>query len=110
MNPTIPLPQLDHIFSALAHEKRRAMLHDLSFRPATVAQLARDHGLSLPLVHKHIRALEEARLIIRRKSGRTNFVALSTKTFRAAQNWMLQYRTEWGNDEETLDNYIAGLK
>jgi DNA-binding transcriptional ArsR family regulator len=100
---------LDLVFSALANPRRRAMIHELSFRPATVGQLARDHKLSLPAIHKHIRVLEEAGLIVRKKTGRTNFVALGKKTLRDTQGWIMQYRTEWGNDEETLDNYIAGL-
>lgn len=102
--------ELDQVFSALAHPKRRGIMHDLSFRPATVAQLARDHDLSLPAIHKHIRVLEDAKLIIRKKVGRTNFLALQKKTLRQTQDWIMQYRTEWGNDEETLENYIAGLQ
>lgn len=108
MNST-PLP-LDDIFAALAHAKRRAILHDLSFRPATVKQLATVHDLSLPAIHKHLRTLEEAGLIVRQKSGRTNFVALHKTTLRSVQAWINQYRTEWGNDKETLENYIAGLQ
>jgi DNA-binding transcriptional ArsR family regulator len=65
--------QLDSVFGALANPKRRGIVHVLSLGPATVAQLAGDHDLSLPAIHKHIRALEEADLIVRRKVGRTNF-------------------------------------
>jgi DNA-binding transcriptional ArsR family regulator len=102
--------QLDQVFSALAHPKRRAIMHDLAFRPATIAQLARDHDLSLPAIHKHIRAMEVAGLILRKKVGRTNFVALSTQILRETQGWIMQYHAEWGNDQETLENYIAGLQ
>lgn len=102
--------QIDSVFKALAHSKRRGMLNELSFRPATVKQLADSHRLSLPAIHKHIRLLEEAGLIERRKSGRTNFVALNAKTLGKAQGWINQFHTEWGSGKETLDNYIAGLK
>jgi len=101
---------LDAVFNALGNAKRRAMLNTLSYRPATVGQLAKEHSLSLPAIHRHIRALEEARLIQRRKVGRTNFVAFSRDNFAAAQTWMAQYHTEWGSDSETLDNYIKQLK
>jgi DNA-binding transcriptional ArsR family regulator len=102
--------QLDAAFAALAHHKRRGILHDLSFRPATVSGLAADHDLSLPAIYKHLKVLEEAGLIVRRKAGRTNFVALRKKQLRFVQDWIMQYHTEWGNDEETLDNYIKLLK
>jgi len=99
-------PQLDRVFDALANAKRRGIFNTLSFRPATVTQLATEHNLSLASIHRHIRTLEEAGLIQRKKVGRTNFVALKRTTLRAAQAWLMQYRTDWGTDEETLENYI----
>lgn len=101
---------LDTIFQALGHGKRRGMLNTLAYRPATVTQLAVEYKLSLPAIHKHIRVLEDAKLIQRRKVGRTNFVALNRTALQAAQDWLGQFHTEWGNDKESLDNYIAGLK
>lgn len=106
---TVLEPSLDTIFSALSHKKRRGIVHELSLHPATVKQLADAHQLSLPAIHKHIRLLEEAQLIRRKKAGRTNFVALNKKSLGTAQDWMMQYQTGWGNDQETLENYIAGL-
>jgi DNA-binding transcriptional ArsR family regulator len=102
--------ELDHLFEAMSHAKRRGMLDTLAFRPATVAQLAKESDLSLPAMHKHIRTLEKAHLIHRRKVGRTNFVALNKKSLHDLQEWINRFHTEWGNDEETLENYIASLK
>jgi DNA-binding transcriptional ArsR family regulator len=110
MNTLNDSPQLDLALDALANHKRRAIIHDLSLQPATVGKLARDHGLSLPAIHKHIRTLEAACLIIRKKSGRTNFVALNNVTLGLVQSWIAQYHTQWGNAEATLDNYIARMQ
>ena len=104
------LISLDLAFTALSHMKRRGILHTLSFRPATVAQLAAEYELSLPSIHKHIRVLERSGLIIRKKVGRVNFVALNKKSLGSVQDWLMQFQTEWGNDNETLENYIASLK
>jgi hypothetical protein len=94
---SLPLTeQLDASYAALANAKRRGMIVTLSFRPATVGQLAEEHGLSLPA----------AGLIQRKKVGRTNFVAISRRSLQMAQNWLLQFRTDWGSDRETLENYI----
>ena len=101
---------LDNVFDALANDKRRGIVHTLSFRPATVSQLANEHDLSLAAIHKHIRSLETAKLIQRRKVGRVNFVALDSKGLSVLQSWAMQYRTEWGNNKETLENYIASLE
>jgi DNA-binding transcriptional ArsR family regulator len=106
----IDSPQLDNVFNALGHAKRRGIVNTLAFRPATVSQLAEEYNLSLPAIHKHIRSLEAAKLIQRKKVGRTNFVALNVKSLKLAQDWIMQYQTGWGNDKETLDNYISSLK
>ena len=110
MNIPFDSPQLDTVLDALANQKRRGIIHDLSFSPATVGQLARRQELSLPAIHKHIRTLEDAKLIIRKKAGRTNFVALNNSTFSLAQNWITQYHTAWGNAEATLENYIFRMQ
>jgi DNA-binding transcriptional ArsR family regulator len=98
------------MFSAMSHQKRRGILDTLAYRPATIKQLARESKLSLPAIHKHMDALEKARLVHRRKVGRTNFIALNSKSMSELQDWINQYQTGWGNDKETLENYIASFK
>lgn len=101
---------LTAVFDALANNHRRAIIHTLAFRPASISQLAQKQGLSLPAIHKHIKVLEQAELVQRKKSGRVNFLALNKATLKLLQGWMNQYHTYWGNQEETLDNYIASIK
>jgi DNA-binding transcriptional ArsR family regulator len=110
MNTPYDHPQLDSILSALANQKRRGIVHDLSLQPATVGQLARNHGLSLPAIHKHIRTLESAQLIMRKKAGRTNYVALNNSTLGLGQSWITQYHLTWGTAQATLENYISRMK
>ena len=66
-------------------------------------------GLSLPAIHKHIKILENADMIIRKKIGRTNFLALNRESLRGLQDWLMQYHTYWGSNEETLENYAQYL-
>ena len=106
---TLGTKQLDSIFESLGNDKRRGMIYSLALSPATVSRLASEHGLSLPAVHKHIRSLEGAKLITRRKSGRTNFVALNTRSLNLLQQWAGQFNTAWASDNATLENYIAGM-
>jgi DNA-binding transcriptional ArsR family regulator len=107
MNEPSTPTQLDLVFAALTHPKRREIVYELALTPATVGQLARAHGLTLPAMHKHVRVLLEAGLVLHKKAGRTNFLALRRQGLKLAQAWIGQYRTEWGNDLESLDNYIA---
>ena len=109
MQHNSPQPTLESLFLALSHDKRRAIVHMLALHPATVSQLATSQGLSLPAMHKHMAALEAAQLVQRKKVGRTNFVALNRRSLGLVWEWAMQYRTEWGSDEATLENYVAGL-
>ncbi len=101
--------KLDVIFAALSHSKRRSMLLSLSFRPETVGSLAREHSISLPAMHKHVRILEEAGLIQRKKVGRTNFVAIGRTSLQGAKDWISLFNAHWGSDQETLENHINRL-
>lgn len=101
--------RLDAIFEALGNAKRRDMVRLLSYHPATVSQLAEEVDVSLPSIHRHVRTLERAGLIQRRKIGRINFIAIKREGMVAAKTWIMQYHLEFGNDDETLQNYIDYL-
>ena len=102
--------ELDQIFEALANDHRRSIIYTLGLNPRSISQLAVQEKLSLPAIHKHIRVLESSNLVRRKKSGRTNFLALNKATLKVLQDWLAQYHTHWGNQEETLENYVAGIK
>jgi DNA-binding transcriptional ArsR family regulator len=100
---------LDGVFEALANPHRREVMHALSLRPHSISQLASMQGLSLPAIHKHIRVLEDAGMVIRRKAGRTNFLALSRRPLRDLQEWVGAFNPYWGDDNESLENYARHL-
>ena len=84
---------LDDVFEALANKLRREIIHVLSQQPSSISQLAAMRGLSLPAIHKHIKVLVKAGMIIRRKIGRTNFLTLNRESLRGLQDWLMQYHT-----------------
>ena len=100
---------LDEVFAAMANEHRRAMVLALALRPHSISELADQRGLSLPAIHKHVRALEDAGMVLRRKSGRTNWLALRRLPLRELQEWIDQFNPWWGTDEETLENFAEHL-
>jgi len=106
----VQAPQdLDIAFEALANKHRREIIYVLSLHPCSISQLASMRGLSLPAIHKHIEVLENGGMIIRKKIGRINFLALNREGLRGIQDWLGQYHTYWGSNEETLENYAAYL-
>ena len=102
--------QLDKVFEALANEHRREMIYVLGLQPYSISQLASQRDLSLPAIHKHIKILEDAGLIKLKKIGRTKFLTLNRQSLRGLQDWLVQYHTYWGSDEETLENYAQYFK
>lgn len=100
---------LDQIFEALANQHRREIIYVLSLQPSSISQLAARQSLSLPAIHKHIKVLEDAGMIIRKKIGRTNFLALNRESLRVLQDWLMQYHPYWGTNEESLENYAHYL-
>src|SRR5688572_33080174 len=101
---------LDNVFEALANKHRREIIYVLSLQPCAISKLASMRNLSLPAIHKHIDVLEKGGLIIRKKIGQTNFLALNRAALRGLQDWVMQYYTYWGNDEATLENYAQYLR
>jgi DNA-binding transcriptional ArsR family regulator len=101
---------LNDAFEALANKHRRSLVYRLSLRPASITELAKEERLSLPAIHKHIKVLERAKLVRRKKSGRTNFLAIDRTALRELSDWIHQYHAYWGDNTETLLNYVAGIE
>ena len=102
--------KLDAIFDTLANNHRRSIVYALSLQPATISELAKREKLSLPAIHKHIKILEENGLVLRKKSGRCNFLALNRDSLLALGDWINQYHAFWGNNNETLENYVERME
>ena len=96
---------LDRLFAALANGHRREMVYLLGLQPYSISRLATTRGLSLPAMNKHVRVLEDAGLVTRRKLGRTTYLALDRAAIRGLQAWLAQFHAYWGTEKETLENY-----
>ncbi len=109
MNDTHIPHHLDKIFEALANQHRRDIIYLLGLQPYSINKLASLRSLSFPAIYKHIKILEGADMIVRKKIGRTHFLALNRRSLRGLQDWLIQYHAYWGSDEETLENYVQYL-
>jgi DNA-binding transcriptional ArsR family regulator len=94
---------LDRTLVALADPTRRAILARLSRGEARVTEVAAPFPISLNAVSKHIRMLEGARLVRRRRSGRDHFLSLNTKPLDEAVKWIETQRSLWAQRLEALD-------
>jgi len=99
-------PDLDDTLIALADSTRRAILHRLSQGEARVTELAEPFAISLNSVSKHIRMLERARLVRRRRSGREHFLSLDPRPLAEAADWIAAQRGEWTARLDALDRLL----
>ena len=98
--------QLDLIFRALGDRTRRGLLARLRQGPAIVTELARPFAMSLPAVSRHIRVLEEARLVSRQIDGKIHRCSLTAAAFREADRWLRAYRRFWEDTLASLASYV----
>jgi len=87
--------QLDLLFHALSDQTRRRLLSRLAVGSAKVTDLAKPFDMSLPAVSKHLRILEEARLVSRRIDGRVHRLALAGAPLAQVEVWLDPFRSFW---------------
>jgi DNA-binding transcriptional ArsR family regulator len=98
---------LDRTFAALADPTRRKILAHLARGDRRVTDLAQPHDMSLPAVSKHLRVLENAGLLRRRRYGRVHEMRLNAEPLKKAAQWVADYRKFW---EGSLDRLAAYLE
>jgi len=86
---------LDEALIALADPTRRAILARLADGEARVTELAKPFAISLNSVSKHIRMLERAELVRRRRDGREHILALNPNGLDEAADWIAGQRSLW---------------
>ena len=97
---------LDETLTALADPTRRAILARLTEGEARVTELARPFAISLNSVSKHIRMLERAELVRRRRDGREHILTLNPGPLDEAAAWIEGQRNLWKFRLGTLDEIL----
>lgn len=101
--------ELDRIFQALSDPSRRAMLRSISEGEKGVTEVAKPfRRMSLAAASKHIKVLERAKLIHRRKEGSFSYLSLNAEALRSAEEWMEYYRKFWNSRLDKLKNFLEG--
>jgi DNA-binding transcriptional ArsR family regulator len=101
---------LDATFAALADPTRRAILARLAQGEATVTELATPFAMSQPGVSKHLRVLEHAGLISRRRDAQRRPCRLEAAPLKDAVDWLVAYRDYWEESYQRLDALLGELE
>ena len=99
---------LDRTLVALADPTRRAILGRLAQGEARVTELARPFAMSLNSVSKHIRMLERARLVRRRRAGREHLLSVDPAPLDEAAAWIERQRAFWTARLDALERELRG--
>ena len=98
--------QLSTTFAALADPTRRAILARLVSGECSVTELAEPFDMSMPAVSKHLRVLERAGLVARRKEAQWRRCRIDAGPLKEVATWAERYRHIWEARFDRLDQYL----
>jgi DNA-binding transcriptional ArsR family regulator len=102
--------QLSATFAALADPTRRAILARLMGGECSVTELAKPFDMSMPAVSKHLRVLERAGLIARRREAQWRHCRIEAGPLKEVADWAERYRHIWEQRLDRLDAYLEQLQ
>lgn len=87
--------RLDVTFRALADPTRRGMLASLALGEKSIGELGEPFHMSFAGAAKHVKVLEAAGLVRRRKAGRKQICTLKAEPLAEAERWLRQWERFW---------------
>ena len=101
------MDRLTDVLTAISHPSRRAIIGQLATGPARFTDVAKPFDTALNAVTKHLKLLERAGLIERRKQGREVFISFRGEPLRQVAGWLHEYERFWN---ERLDEFQQHFK
>lgn len=102
--------QLNFIFSALADPTRRDILKRVGKTELSIGEIAKYYNLTFAAVSKHLKVLEKAKLIFKRREGKQQMVQVSPAAIKDAAKYLEQYEAMWNTRLDSLEQYLHTLK
>jgi DNA-binding transcriptional ArsR family regulator len=98
--------RLDAAFHALADPTRRGMLASLALGEKSVGELAAPFQMTFAGASKHVKVLENAGLVARRKVGRMQLCRIEAAPLAEAQRWLRQWERFWTGNLDRLQALV----
>ena len=89
------LLNLNSVFHSLSDPVRRNILERVSRGEHSVGELVIHYEISFAAISKHLKVLEKASLIRKRKEGKKQMITLSPRALHSAEEYLEQYRQIW---------------
>lgn len=100
---------LSSAFHALGDPTRRAILARLVTGEASVSQLMEPFQLSQPTISKHLKVLENARLIEGGRDAQRRPRRLAPLAMKDIADWIELFRHQWESRFNNLDAHLANI-
>lgn len=97
---------LDSVFASLADPTRRDILQRIALNQMSVGEIAKAYDLTFAAISKHLKVLESARLIVKRKQGKERIVQLSPYAFKSAAEYLDWYQGLWEQRFDALEEFL----
>jgi DNA-binding transcriptional ArsR family regulator len=98
---------LDSIFASLSDPTRRDILRRVSGEELSISQIARPYDLTFAAVAKHLKVLEGAKLIVKRRRGTEQMVKLAPQALADATAYLQWYQQFMTARFDSLENYLS---
>ncbi|HZE97127.1 MAG TPA: metalloregulator ArsR/SmtB family transcription factor [Planctomycetota bacterium] len=104
------MDQLTALLSAVSDPSRRAIISRLSKSSASVTELAEPFDMSLNAVSKHIKVLELAGLVRRKREWRDHIITLNAEPLRRVAAWVHDYERFWNDHLDSFERHFREKK
>jgi len=102
--------RLDTTFQALADPTRRGMLASLALGETSIGELGEPFRMNFAGAAKHVKVLESAGLVQRRKAGRKQICTLRAEPLAEAEQWLKQWEEFWSLRLDRLQAIVEGSR
>lgn len=97
---------MEKVFSALADGNRRKIIELLHVKDSTLLELADQFPVSFQALSKHIKVLESAEIITKRKKGKYRLLSLNRNSLKSSLKWISFYSSFWNDSFDKLEKQI----
>jgi DNA-binding transcriptional ArsR family regulator len=101
------MPTLDLVFGSLSDPVRRDIVRRVAGKELSVSEVAEPYAMSLAAVSKHLKVLERAKLVIKRRNGKQLMVGLAPDAFSDASDFIDFYKTFSEKNMDALEDFLS---
>jgi DNA-binding transcriptional ArsR family regulator len=101
---------LDAVFRSLSDPTRRDILRRVAQEELSISEISKPYKMTFAAISKHLKVLESAHLIQKRRQGKLYFVKMVPKPIEEASEFLEEYKKLWNDRLDRLEEYLKTMK